>query len=177
MPQRYDIKLAVHIRTGGQTGVDRAALDFAIKNGVPYGGWCPAGGWAEDHPDPPGVLAKYPHLTPTPSKEPEQRTAWNVRDSLATLILLPKDGLAKSPGTAFTQQCASLIFLRPCLLVYVTDLPGAAADARRWLERVHLSSGLQPLFLNVAGPRESQAPGIYAAAGEFLEEMIRDAQG
>ena len=59
----------------------------------------------------------------------------------------------------------------------MTDLPGAAADARRWLERVHLSSGLQPLFLNVAGPRESQAPGIYAAAGEFLEEMIRDAQG
>ena len=44
------------IISGGQTGVDRAALDVAIERGVPWGGWCPKGGWAEDFPEPPGLL-------------------------------------------------------------------------------------------------------------------------
>jgi Circularly permutated YpsA SLOG family len=43
------------IISGGQTGVDRAALDVAIERGVPWGGWYPKGGWAEDFPDPPGL--------------------------------------------------------------------------------------------------------------------------
>jgi Circularly permutated YpsA SLOG family len=51
---------------GGQTGVDRAALDAAISRGMAYGGWCPHGGWAEDMLAPPGLLAKYPHLRETP---------------------------------------------------------------------------------------------------------------
>ena len=48
------------IVSGGQTGADRAALDIAIELGIAYGGWCPAGGWAEDFPEPPGLLAFYP---------------------------------------------------------------------------------------------------------------------
>ena len=54
------------IISGGQTGVDRAALDVAIERGMDWGGWCPKGGWAEDFPEPPGLLAKYPHLKETP---------------------------------------------------------------------------------------------------------------
>ena len=48
------------IISGGQTGIDRAALDAAIEMGVDYGGWCPKGGWAEDFRKPPGLLARYP---------------------------------------------------------------------------------------------------------------------
>lgn len=54
-------KIAI-IRTGGQSGVDRAALDFAIEHGIPYCGWCPKGDWAEDYPDPPGLLRDYSEL-------------------------------------------------------------------------------------------------------------------
>ena len=50
------------IISGGQSGVDRAALDVAIARGIAYGGWCPKGGWAEDLAVPPGLLARYPLL-------------------------------------------------------------------------------------------------------------------
>jgi hypothetical protein len=75
------VELNLRIVSGGQTGVDRAALDVAVALGMPYCGWCPRGGWAEDMPEPPGVLARYPRLEETPSEDPAQRTRWNVRDS------------------------------------------------------------------------------------------------
>ena len=93
------------IRSGGQTGVDRAALDAAVLTGRPYEGWCPKGGWAEDFLHPPGLLTKYPHLRETPSKSPEQRTKWNVRDSAATVVFVP-DSKYCSRGTDFTIECA-----------------------------------------------------------------------
>ena len=68
------------IISGGQTGIDRA-LDAAIEMGVDYGGWCPRGGWAEDFPKSPGLLARYPLLRETPSAEPIQRTEWTARPS------------------------------------------------------------------------------------------------
>ena len=80
------------IISGGQTGVDRAALDVAIERGMDWGGWCPKGGWAEDFPEPPGLLAKYSHLRETPERHPLQRTEWNVRDSDATLIITDGGG-------------------------------------------------------------------------------------
>lgn len=70
------------IVSGGQTGVDRAALDVAMALGLEIGGWCPAGRWAEDGP----IDARYP-LNETPSADPAQRTEWNVCDSDGTLIL------------------------------------------------------------------------------------------
>src|SRR5262247_3340324 len=88
------------IISGGQTGVDRAALDVAIECGMPWGGWCPKGGWAEDFPNPPGLLAKYPHLRETPLAHPLQRTEWNIRDSDATLIITDSEGMAVSVGTS-----------------------------------------------------------------------------
>jgi putative molybdenum carrier protein len=94
------------IFSGGQTGVDRAALDVAIERGLPWGGWCPKGGWAEDFPGAPGLLSKYPHLRETPLAHPRQRTEWNVRDCDAALIVVDGLGVAISIGTRRGQQWA-----------------------------------------------------------------------
>lgn len=151
------------IVSGGQSGVDRAALDFAVRRGFEIGGWCPRGGWAEDYPDPPGLLLKYRGLRETPSWRPGERTRWNVRDSDATLILVPSGG-ALSQGTAFTLACAQGL-AKPHLVVKI-DAKDALRAARAWLARI------TPGTLNVAGPRESSAPGIYARATRFLNELL-----
>jgi putative molybdenum carrier protein len=161
--------LLVVIRSGGQTGADRAALDYAVRRGLPYAGWCPRGGWAEDFPDPPGLLAVYPRLTETPAADPAERTAWNVRDSHATLILTRGDP-GRSPGTLLTRQLAEQL-KRPCLVVDPAD-PSAVDDARDWLDRTVADLGASELVLNVAGPRESEAPGISAEAGRLLERLL-----
>jgi hypothetical protein len=163
--------MQVAIRAGGQTGVDRAALDFALRRGLRYGGWCPLGGWADDHTTVPGVLAAYPLLTETPCAAPEQRTAWNVRDSHATIILVRGAELEQSPGAKFTRQAAELIFLRPCLVVDISGARGLA-EAREWFNWTAAPLRLPELWLNVAGPRESHAPGIYAESGAFLEKLF-----
>ena len=75
------MKTVPKIVSGGQTGADRAALDWALAHNVPYGGWCPKGRKAEDGP----IDAKYP-LKETPSASYIQRTEWNVRDSDATVL-------------------------------------------------------------------------------------------
>lgn len=163
--------LRVVLRSGGQTGVDRAVLDFAIRTGRPYEGWCPRGGWAEDYPAPPGLLAAYPRLTETPSDDPVQRTAWNVRDSHATLILVCHDAGARSPGTQWTHQAATLLFLRPCRQVDLTE-PDAAAAARQWLDALAALYAAMGLHLNIAGPRESESPGIYTRTLDFLTHLL-----
>jgi hypothetical protein len=135
--------------------VDRAALDVALALGLPCGGWCPAGRLAEDGEIP----ARYP-LRETPSREPAQRTAWNVRDSDATLVLVR--GIPRG-GTALTLEQARLQ-RRP--FRQADPFRDAAADASAWVS----AGGFRTL--NVAGPRESQQPGIYAAATGFLERLL-----
>ncbi len=147
------------IVSGGQTGVDRAALDAAVELGIPYGGWCPAGGLAEDLDTPPGLLDPYPGLRETPSADYSQRTEWNVRDSDATLILLP-DGVS-SPGTVLTGDLAERMG-RPHLRIDPFGA-GASAAVERFIERSRPG-----LVLNVAGPRQSNAAGIYDAARRLL---------
>ncbi len=147
--------------SGGQTGADRAALDVALALGVPYGGWCPAGGWAEDHGSPPGLLASYPLLRETPTADPAERTEWNVRDSDATLVLL-LGSLSGSPGTALTVACAARLG-RPHLVASTRDV----AAVRAWLATL-----ARPVVLNVAGPRESEHPGLYDAAALTLREVL-----
>jgi len=165
-------KKSYFIRTGGQTGVDRAALDFGIARHIPCGGWCPRGGWAEDHKSDAGLLEKYRGLTETPGREVDQRTAWNVRDSHATLILIRGDAMRKSPGTQFTQRAAELMFIRPCLIVDISKLD-SVAKAQTWLEHIHEGLGFAvEMWLNIAGPRESEAPGIYKEAGIFLSKLL-----
>lgn len=157
------------IVSGGQTGVDRAALDTALSHAIACGGWCPAGGWAEDLDEPPGLLPLYPDLTATPERRPEQRTAWNVRDSDATLILLASPGIGCSPGTIFTQEQARHL-CKPALVLPLGRYE-SLHEATDWLD-----SFQAPLTLNIAGPRESEAPGIYQATRFFLDELIDTAQ-
>ena len=117
----------MEIISGGQTGVDRAALDVAIERGMAWGGWCPKGGWAEDFPDPPGLLAKYPHLKETAHSHPLQRTEWNVRDSDATLIVTDSGGLSVSIGTRRAHQWAHQ-HGKPLLVIDASE-PEAATHA------------------------------------------------
>jgi hypothetical protein len=157
------------IRSGGQTGVDRAALDVAIAKNIPYLGWCPRGGWAEDFHTPPGLLTKYDKLRETPSAAPEQRTAWNVRDSDATLFILNRAG-AESKGTSFARVCAELVFVRPYHVVEIESIE--ASGLHTWLRSVTKATERDVFELNIAGPRESEAIGIYAAAFDFLGDLV-----
>ena len=157
------------IVSGGQTGVDRAALDIAIELGLEYGGWCPKGGWAEDLPQPPGLLTPYPKLQPTPLEMPEQRTEWNVRDSDATLILMRGSDIACSKGTQFTVAKANG-HRHPCFILDLHD-PDRLRKAMTWLQ------GLGAIHvLNIAGPRESEEPEIYEEAKILLRRIFLRAQ-
>ncbi|MCS6975634.1 MAG: putative molybdenum carrier protein [Gemmatales bacterium] len=164
------------VRSGGQTGVDRAALYVAVRRGLAYVGWCPRGGKAEDYPDPPGVLAQFPRLVETPSADPRQRTAWNVRDSHATVILADAQGLRRSPGTRFTQTVAELIYPRPLMLANVDDLD-AASRVAAWLDEWQRRLGEPCFVVNFAGPRESNAPGITARGERFIEAIFEELIG
>jgi hypothetical protein len=159
------------IVTGGQTGVDRAALDVAVGLGIKYGEWCPRGGWAEDFPEPPGVRTQFPLLRETPLADPAQRTAWNVRDSDAVLILVGDAGTSVSAGTTLAGQLAEGQG-KPMLIV---DLGHADAvvGTKEWLEtqRARFGAGLR---LGIGGPRESEAPGIYDRTHAFLTALFRN---
>lgn len=148
--------MTIRIVSGGQTGVDRAALDVALEMGMECGGWCPAGRRAED-----GVIdARYP-LMETPSADPAQRTEWNVRDSDATLVLT---GGGESPGTDLTREVAHR--LGKPLYLWSAAAPADVDAFRRWL-RMH---GVRTL--NIAGPRESESPGIHRAARGLLRDLL-----
>lgn len=145
----------MRIVSGGQTGVDRAALDVALALGIPCGGWCPKGRTAED-----GVIPLTYPLRETPSAEYAQRTEWNVRDSDGTLILLigPPQG-----GTQFTTQCASQ-HAKPFYVVNLSaNAPDSLTAAVAWLQHNRIAT------LNIAGPRESEHPGIYKLARNWLQ--------
>jgi hypothetical protein len=155
--------------SGGQSGVDRAVLDVAIARGIDYSGWCPKGGWAEDFPDPPGLLAKYPNLRETPLADPAQPTEWNVRDADACLIIVDSAGPEVSAGTSLASDLAHR-YRKP---LYVANLgnPDAVKYASLWL-RVQQSRQGDDLKLAIGGPRESEAPGIYQRAKAFIEGLM-----
>jgi hypothetical protein len=142
--------------SGGQTGVDRAALDVALELGLPCGGWCPRGRRAEDGPLP----ERYP-LQETPWDGYPQRTEWNVRDSDGTLVLTCGQ---VDRGTALTIELSERR-CKPCLVLDLSTQP-SIDDVRQLVEdqQIHI--------LNVAGPRENRCPGIYTLAGEFLRDLF-----
>ena len=148
--------LSFRVISGGQTGVDRAALDVALRLGIPCGGWCPRGRLAEDGP----LALTYP-LCETPSTDYAERTLWNVRDSDGTLILTYGKPLG---GTALTRVFA-LKEDKPFLAVDLIESP-SVAPAREWI-REHAIR-----ILNVAGPRTSTCPGVYDLAVLFLESLL-----
>lgn len=147
--------------SGGQTGVDRAALDAARAAGLEIGGWCPAGRRAEDG----RVPDRYP-LTETPSEAYAQRTRWNVRDSDGTLIIAPAP---LAGGTALTRTEAEAQGI-PVLHVRPAD-SAPAPTIREWT-REH-----EVWVLNVAGPRASEVDGIYAAARKILDAVLTAGPG
>ena len=139
------------IVSGGQTGVDRAALDWALARGVPCGGWCPLGRWAEDG----SIDAWYP-LRETPDADPAQRTEWNVRDSDGTLIVTLARRMTK-----------------PLLHLAKADSPaaGQAESLSQFIGQHEIR------VLNVAGPRESGEPGVGEFAAGLLETALDPAGG
>lgn len=150
------------IRSGGQTGADRGGLDAAMEADAPIVGWCPKGGRAEDFEHAPGLLMPYPQLVETPSAEFVQRTAWNVRDAHATLIVAP-DGVEPQSGTALTVEFAQS-YSRPVLVVAGMEDPPAA---REWLALMGYG-----LTLNMAGPRASKCPRAYDMAHDLVVALL-----
>jgi hypothetical protein len=146
------------IVSGGQTGADRAALDWAISHGVPHGGWCPQGRLAED-----GVIPARYELKETPEADYAQRTEWNVRDADGTVIFSLQRDL--SGGSWFTGQLAAELG-KPCLHLHGGLGVEEATERLRVFLRAH-----QVRVLNVAGPRRSQEPGI----GAFVEAVLQRA--
>jgi Circularly permutated YpsA SLOG family len=155
--------------SGGQTGVDRAALDVAIERGMEWGGWCPKGGWAEDFLVPPGLLARYPKLRETPVSHPGQRTEWNVRDSDVSLIIVPGADLSVSIGSRRAHEWAHK-HGKPLLVIDASD-PQAPARAAKWVRLQQKRFGPH-LALSIGGARESESPGIYARAKLLIQAIL-----
>ncbi len=144
------------IISGGQTGVDRAALNAALESGIPCGGWCPKGRRAEDG----RIPLKYP-LEETSSADYPQRTEFNIQDSDGTLILTWGPPLG---GTLLTLKLARKLH-KPFLLLDLSQ-GGNASLVRDWIQ----NSAIR--VMNVAGPRESEVPGIQDRVLKFLRELF-----
>jgi len=148
------------IISGGQTGADRAALDWAIDHHFQHGGFIPLGRWAED-----GRIAdRYSALIELESDDPAVRTERNVIESDATLIVT--NGRLTG-GTLFTWKVAGK-HRRPVLVaeLYRFSLENAADKAREWLRLADVST------LNVAGARASKDPAIYESTYSLLSSIF-----
>lgn len=145
------------IISGGQTGVDRAALDVALELSIPCGGWCPKGRKAEDG----AIPARYP-LQELPTGGYRQRTKWNVRESDGTLILFQNK---LTSGSAFTADVACKL-VKPCYTVNLS-VPTDQGEVVTWIRQHRIR------VLNVAGPREGHSPGIHLVAAVYLRALLQ----
>lgn len=151
----------ITIVSGGQTGADRAALDFAVEFGFAHGGWCPRGRRAED-----GVIGERYELRETPSSRYDQRTRWNVRDSDATVVFSIASHV--TGGTALTIAVAQQQG-KPHLHLSSESVSEDGTDpARELLDFIEVH---RVNCLNVAGPRASQEPLVAA----FVRGVLVDA--
>ncbi|OAH99736.1 hypothetical protein A1353_20180 [Methylomonas methanica] len=144
------------IVSGGQTGADQAGLDWAINHEVNHGGWCPKGRRSED-----GPIDSIYELTETPSSKYLERTEWNVRDSDATVIFTMDEKLdGGSKKTAeFAQKLGKpVIHMRPRVH------PKCLA---KFLSRYQVKT------LNIAGKRETSAPGVSKYVLEVLDQVLK----
>ncbi len=147
------------IVSGGQTGADRAALDWArtTRGVIEHGGWCPLGRLAED-----GRINDCYLLQETPSDGYAQRTEWNVRDSDATVVFSLAAIL--TGGSALTVDIAKK-WKRPCLHLSRAKSTNPADEIGRFVDEYFVEA------LNVAGPRASGEPNI----AEFVIEVLDEA--
>ena len=149
MKGRFSVEKII---SGGQTGVDRAALGAAIELGIQRGGWCPKGRKAED-----GVIPDHYPLQETSSASYPVRTEKNVKDSDGTLIptIEPVTGeIALTPKVARKLR-------KPHLVIDLSKEPDPNA-VRNWGQEYSIK------VLNVAGPRESKTPGSHGRTFQFL---------
>ena len=147
------------IISGGQTGVDRAALDAAIKLKIPHGGYCPKGRLAED-----GIIPTKYNLIEHDSTEYANRTFENVLSSDGTLLL---HSSTISNGTELTKEyCIEVI--KPFVTINIlweSELIGSIIQ--HWLQGNSIN------ILNVAGPRESEG-AIYSVSKQVLLHLLRN---
>jgi hypothetical protein len=146
---------ALKIVSGGQTGADLAALDWAIAHDVPHGGWCPNGRRAEN-----GPIPDHYQLQETATDDYPERTERNVVESDATVVFTPRRAL--EGGSKLTFDLASR-HRRPVLHLF----PGSAHPGRRLAAFVR-EHGVR--VLNVAGTRASRAPTIGTYVMRTLDE-------
>lgn len=152
---RYRVQCIV---SGGQTGVDRAALDAAITLRMEHGGWCPRGRLAED-----GPIPKRYELRETASAEYPVRTEQNVIDSDGTLILYRNRLIG---GTELTRRLA-IKHEKPWRAVNIGE-DHDILSVRQWIAENSIA------VMNVAGPRESSTPGIGRDACDFLCAVLSE---
>jgi hypothetical protein len=148
----------LQIISGGQTGVDRAALDFALLNNISCGGWCPKGRIAED-----GTIPLFYPLKETNFRQYFYRTEMNVKESDATLIIFSRP---MSNGSELTRRLA-LELNKPLLLIDLEKLKKSTrSEFSKWIKSNNI------LVLNIAGPRESSNPGIYEHTFKLLATLM-----
>jgi hypothetical protein len=147
------------IISGGQTGADRAALDFAISHKIPYGGWVPKGRTTED-----GTLPEKYILQEMPTGEYSKRTEQNILDSDGTLIV----SHAHLTGGSGLMEYLAEKHGKPCVHIDLSKVAtrDAALIVNIWIQRYKIKT------LNVAGPRASKDPKIYQATFELLEVVF-----
>ena len=146
------------IISGGQTGADRAALDFAIKNNIPHGGWIPKGRLTEE-----GHLSKDYHLKETKSSNYEERTEKNVVDSDGTMIFYYEE---LSGGSLLTYRL-TLKHKRPVKLINL-DVVQSLDEIQNWITENKIGT------LNIAGLRASYCPTIYEDVERFLGKLFKE---
>lgn len=149
------------IVSGGQTGADRAALDFALENGIETGGWIPKNRRAED-----GRIPEiYPNLRETETENPAERTESNVRDADATLIL--SHGALVGGSKLTLEMCEKHVKPRLHIDFEKTDFPRAIKKAQQFV----VFSNCQ--ILNIAGARASEDARIYEKTKDFLNQLFK----
>ena len=150
------MKRPIKIVSGGQTGADRATLDFAIQHNIPHGGWCPKGRIAED-----GTIPDCYQLTEARSKNLVRRTELNVLDSDATVIFTVRPMLTR--GSKKTATLAKT-HGKPCLHLShdVLTVEAAAGQLRAFMDANKVKR------LNVAGSRKSKEPEV----GGFVDAVL-----
>lgn len=157
MPHRAILQ-HLKIVSGGQTGADRAALDWAISRGIPHGGWCPLGRLAED-----GALHRIYRLAETPTATRLQRTEWNVRDSDATVIFSVAKVL--TGGSLATMEFARQQ-RKPHLHLHPPRTPvEMAARLVEFILHHHVK------VLNVAGPAATKEPEVAVLVRGALDAL------
>lgn len=153
--------LITKIISWGQTGADRAGLDFAIEQGIPHGGWCPKGRKAED-----GVIPECYDLQEMPTSAYPPRTEKNVIESDGTLIITKN---RKATGGSGLTISLAVKHKKPWIHIALDDFESmkpAGPILAQWLAQKSIR------VLNVAGSRESTCPGIHDKTVDLLKAAV-----